>query len=152
MTHWTSKDISSKGLRVSGIESETPDFIPGKIFIPLNVPSKKNSKKIITLKNGKRKVVSSDACKKYEKAAARDYRRNAVIFRELTKDLKPPYTIFFKLIRKTKQRFDYNNIIQAVQDLMVEHEWLEDDNADFILPIPIQYEVDKNNPGVFIWV
>jgi Holliday junction resolvase RusA-like endonuclease len=149
---WTSKDIAKKGLRVSGNELETPDFIPGKIFIPFNVPSKKNSKNFVKLRNGKKKLVSSDACKKYEKAAKRYYLINAPVFRELTKDLKPPYTVFFKLVRATKQRFDYGNILQMVQDMMVECEWLEDDNADFLLPIPIQYEIDKENPGVFIWV
>ena len=34
---------------------------------------------------------------------------------------------------------------------MVKAGWIEDDNAEFILPVPlIQYTYDKKNPGVYI--
>ena len=33
---------------------------------------------------------------------------------------------------------------------MVEHGWIEDDNADCLTPAFKKYEYDKTNPGVFI--
>lgn len=33
---------------------------------------------------------------------------------------------------------------------MVKHEWLEDDNCEFIVPSFGQYVYDKENPGVYI--
>ena len=39
---------------------------------------------------------------------------------------------------------------QTVQDDMVKGGWIEDDNAEFILPVFIQYTYDKKNPGVYI--
>lgn len=154
MSRWTTKDLEKKGLRISG---QVPDIsvctpIPGKIFIPKNVPSKKNSKRITTLGNGKKTLLSSKTCYNYERETSSSYRINKEIFQEMTKDLKPPFNVFFKLIRKDKQRFDYNNILQMVQDMMVSFEWLEDDNANFLIPVIVPYEIDKKNPGVFIWV
>jgi hypothetical protein len=37
-----------------------------------------------------------------------------------------------------------------VQDDMVKAGWIEDDNAEFILPVFEQYTYDKSNPGVWI--
>ena len=33
---------------------------------------------------------------------------------------------------------------------MVKHGWIEDDNAEFIIPAFTQYIYDKENPGVWI--
>ena len=33
---------------------------------------------------------------------------------------------------------------------MVKHGWIEDDNANFIIPVIEDFEYDKNNPGVLI--
>jgi hypothetical protein len=33
---------------------------------------------------------------------------------------------------------------------MVKAGWIEDDNAEFILPVFIQYTYDKEKPGVYI--
>jgi hypothetical protein len=37
-----------------------------------------------------------------------------------------------------------------VQDDMVTFGWIEDDNADCILPVFVEYKYDKVNPGVII--
>ena len=64
----------------------------------------------------------------------------------------PPYSVGMYFIRDSKRRFDYNNISQIVTDLMAKHDWIEDDNADCIIPVFLGYEVDKKNAGVEITV
>ena len=44
--------------------------------------------------------------------------------------------------------FDYINPAQTVQDLMVKNEWIEDDNANYIIPRFEEFTYDKENPGV----
>ena len=61
-----------------------------------------------------------------------------------------PAKISFTFVRGTKHKFDYINPAQTVQDDMVKAGWIEDDNAEFILPVFIQYTYDKQNPGVWI--
>jgi len=63
---------------------------------------------------------------------------------------KKPYRISFKFVRKSKHKFDYINPAQTIQDEMVKYGWISDDNADEILPIFLEYEYDKHNPGVYI--
>jgi hypothetical protein len=35
---------------------------------------------------------------------------------------------------------------------MVEYGWIEDDNADYMLPVFLPYEYEKNNGGVWIGI
>ena len=35
---------------------------------------------------------------------------------------------------------------------MVKNGWIEDDNAEFIIPVFEQYEYDKEKPGVYITI
>jgi hypothetical protein len=53
-------------------------------------------------------------------------------------------------IRNSRHKFDYINPAQTVQDDMVNYGWIDDDNADVIIPVFIEYVYDKNNPGVMI--
>ena len=89
---------------------------------------------------------------RYIKETKEDYLR---IRKEFLKELKKhnaPYTISFKFIRNSKRKFDYVNPLQTVQDLMVKYEWIEDDNADFLLPVLEPYEYNKVKPGVLITI
>ena len=61
-----------------------------------------------------------------------------------------PLKIVFKIYRKTKRRFDYINIVQGLLDCMTECKWIKDDNADEVLPVFEEYEIDKKNPRVEI--
>ena len=63
-----------------------------------------------------------------------------------------PYKISFKFIRDSNRKFDYINAAQLVQDLMVHYGWVNDDNADELLPAFEPYEVDKKNAGVVITI
>lgn len=70
----------------------------------------------------------------------------------MIKDKKKPYYIGFYFIRNSKRKFDYNNLTQLPQDLMVKYKWLEDDNADYIVPIGLGYTVNKAKAGLIITV
>jgi Holliday junction resolvase RusA-like endonuclease len=61
-----------------------------------------------------------------------------------------PYKVSFKFIRKSRHKFDYVNPLQTVLDLMVKYLWIEDDNADEIIPSFEPYEYNKEEPGVII--
>lgn len=128
------------------------------IFIPHDVISKKNSKNIVPNRNrnGKNKspylLIDSTAAKNYKTITKLAYSANAVIFRQMLVGKQKPYRIGMQFARKTRGRFDYNNISQMVCDLMVENRWLEDDNANEMIPVFLPYVHDKLNPGVYITV
>ena len=111
--------------------------------------STKNSKRI--LRAGDRLFIAKSAV---SKAQDKQIEQQLVIYRKKWESLcmgkKYPLKITFKIYRKTKRRFDYINIIQGVCDCMVRCGWLPDDDAEHILPVFEQYEVDKNNPRVII--
>lgn len=119
-----------------------------ELYIPHNVPSSKNSK----IWTGKHLIWSKTALE-YKKKTKIYWSLYASNFRnifdsELTK-IKP-VPVEFKFIRGNKHKFDYVNPLQTVLDLMVEYEWIEDDNADIILPVLNLYEYNKENQGVII--
>ena len=116
-----------------------------KWFIPGNVPSSKNGRRWTG-----RYFVSSKATTKYRKATAKYYDMYRKGFRKQLAKLELPVKISFKFIRGTKHKFDYINPAQTVQDDMVKHGWMEDDNCEFIVPCFNAYKYDKNNPGVII--
>tara|TARA_R100001230_G_C5649389_1_gene154705 strand:+ start:540 stop:968 length:429 start_codon:yes stop_codon:yes gene_type:complete len=116
-----------------------------KWFIPGNVPSSKNGRRW----TGKY-FISSKTVMKYRKDTAKYYKQHAASFaKELSKhDL--PVIVSFKFIRGTRHKFDYINPAQTVQDDMVKHGWIEDDNMTYIIPRFEAYKYDKENPGVEI--
>lgn len=113
-------------------------------FIPGNVPSSKNSRQW----TGKY-YIASKTTQKYRKTT-QEYWINLKdeFIKNLPKD--KPYIIEFKFVRGNKHKFDYPNPLQTVLDEMVKYGWIEDDNADVILPVFLPYEYDKKNPGVLI--
>lgn len=124
------------------------------IWIPGEVPSKKNSKKAYySQKEGKIRVSSSDFTLAYEKAK-RSY--GIAYWRkwlEMVEGKPYPLTIEFFFIRRTEAEFDYNNISQVLLDLMQEWEWLPGDSMLYVIPdFSRGYAIDKNNPGVEITV
>lgn len=109
--------------------------------------SSKNSKRIVKFGNRPALIAS-----KQYLASIKPIEQQLVLNRyrwsEETKNASKPLKIVFKIYRKTHRRFDYVNIIQGLQDLMVKCGWLSDDNADELIPYFKPYEVDKNNPRV----
>lgn len=118
-------------------------------FIPYNVPSSKNSKEFIRTPKGPR-LVHSKVTSKYIEKTDDHYQVNGLSFKKAIKGKKPPYRIGFEFRRDSKRKFDYINAAQIVQDMMVKHGWVEDDNCDFLVPVFFPYLVDKENPGVKI--
>jgi Holliday junction resolvase RusA-like endonuclease len=116
-----------------------------KYFIPGNVPSSKNGRRW----TGKY-FISSKTVMKYRKDTKSFYQKYAPQFQKELKKHKLPVKISFTFIRGTKHKFDYINPAQTVQDDMVTHGWLEDDNMVNILPVFKPYKYDKEKPGVII--
>lgn len=116
-----------------------------KWFIPGNVPSSKNGRRW----TGKY-FIASKTVVNYRKDTKQYYQKYATEFQKELKKYKLPVKVGFTFIRGTRHKFDYINPAQTVQDDMVSYGWLEDDNAENILPVFYQYEYNKSNPGVYI--
>jgi len=114
-------------------------------FIPGNVPSSKNGRRW----TGKY-FIASKAVMNYRKKTKEYYLKHTESFKEAVAKQKLPVKISFEFIRGTRHKFDYINPCQTVQDDMVKYGWIEDDNAEFIIPAFEQYSYDKKNPGVWI--
>lgn len=122
-------------------------------FIPFNVSSSKNSKELVWAKRGTEKVpifTDSKTTKNYKNKTMDYYISGAKKFREIYDSLPKPIKLGFKFIRDSKRQFDYINPAQTVQDIMVRSGWIEDDNANCIIPFFLEYEYDKEKPGVVI--
>ena len=134
------------------------------IFIPYEVRSKKNSRPIVFMKgkngellydkngNPRVKSIRSKAVEEYIRATKAYYVHQAKIFHKMCEGRGFPLRVEFVFIRSTKAKFDYNNIGQLVQDMRVTHGWIDDDDADHIIPVYVPYRVDRSNPGVLIRV
>lgn len=133
------------------IELEKSESTSTKIFIPFNVPSSKNSKRIVKT-GGRPMLISSEITLRYKKNTTIFFNAYRNKFHSLIKDKPLPYHVNFRFIRDTKRKFDLINAAQIVQDLMVDHNWLEDDNYTILNPSFSYPEVDKKNCGVEISV
>jgi Holliday junction resolvase RusA-like endonuclease len=119
--------------------------------------SKKNSKRILkNFKTGKNFISSS----KHYTTSLDGFlwqladSNNKTLWNRMLCDvehLKPLY-LEFTFYRPTRQKFDYCNLVQGVQDMLVEAGYLQDDNADEIVPYFAKYHIDKTNPRVEIRV
>jgi len=116
-----------------------------KWFIPGNVPSSKNGRRW----TGKY-FIASKATMNYRKNTKEYFLKYAPEFQKELKKYKLPVKIAFTFIRGSRHKFDYINPAQTVQDDMTTYKWIEDDNAENMLPVFVQYEYDKENPGVII--
>lgn len=128
------------------------------IFLEGNFPSFKNSKQF----TGKFFIMSKTV-QKYLKAWEWQWVVSENAYRSISVDMVDcwmdnpgiPLNIGIHFVRGTKHKYDWVNMVQGVQDLMVKHKWIPDDNVDVMLPFPIQINgcfssYDKNKPGVFI--
>jgi len=119
-----------------------------KIFtIPGNTPSSKNSR-VYTGKH----FIASKATREWVKKTQDAFIEQRKEFTDELKGLSKPYRITFKFYRGSKHKFDYLNPAQTIQDAMVRHHWLDDDNCDEIIPVFAEYEYDKLNPRVEITI
>jgi Holliday junction resolvase RusA-like endonuclease len=135
-----------------------------RIFIPLNVPSSKNSK--VASKKGVfhsptvRHYLQKLGVKKYHKNEYENYKTRPNLFEQAIKPLRDqsldiPCKMSFHFIRDSRRKFDFVNAVQIVCDLLVAHQVIEDDNMDYLIPMPLSvdgrwYSVDKEGAGVII--
>jgi len=144
----------NEGLIVKEKVVETPDFtakINTEWFVRTNVPSKKNSKRIV-MRGKFPKLLSSKLHETYVQLTAMQYQVFGIEFRRAVKfyGLEYPLRVEFTFVRGSKHRFDYTNAAEAILDLGTLNKWWEDDSADHVLPSFQPYEYDKNNAGVRI--
>lgn len=135
-----------------------------EIFIPGQIPSLKNSKVmgkypsktvqkwlrtfgIQHYSSGKKEVT-------YFKRIPKQYD-----FAEIVEPIKKyqdyPLLIGFHFVRNSNRMWDFGNACQIIQDMMVAHNVIPDDNVNYLLPFPMirgdkYWSYDKNTPGVYI--
>ena len=115
------------------------------IFIPGNTPSSKNSR----VWTGKF-FIASKLVARYRKNTAPVWEANKSAFQSMTAGMPKPLRIKFKFIRDSRRKFDLINPLQTIQDEMVHHGWIPDDNADELIPVLEPHTIDKENPGCII--
>ena len=129
------------------------------IFIHGNTPSSKNSKMMVFRgreeEDKKPILLSSKTVTKYIKVSKLDWLEQKAPFKYLSKGASLPLVVGFHFVRGSRHRYDWINMVQIVQDLMVEYGWIEDDNVDFLIPLPFKMKgsyssYDKEQPGVWI--
>jgi hypothetical protein len=123
-----------------------------EIFIPFNVPSSKNNRTWTGKYSIENKRVTE--YRKNTKSCFIQYKK---VFLSMLEGKEKPYLIGFHFIRGNRHKFDFCNMLQIVQDIMVVEEWLVDDNCDEMLPVPYKkdgkyYSIDNNNCGVYITI
>ena len=122
------------------------------IFIPGNVASSKNSKQWTGTK-----LIWSKIAREYRDNTATLYLMYRLKFQAACKGKAKPLAIGFYFVRDSRRKFDFVNMVQTVQDIMVRSEWVPDDNMDEMVPVPVEvdgkaYHVDKGGAGVYIMV
>lgn len=122
-------------------------------FIPGAVPSSKNSR--IMTRSGF--FIGSKATQKYRKLSKSHWDKYRDEFKKLISLDSKPIILGLHFVRASKHKWDFINPAQTIQDEMVRNEWIEDDNVDELLPVPLfingQYwSYDKSNAGVYVAV
>ena len=123
-----------------------------EIFIPFNTPSSKNSRTW----TGKYSIENKRVTE-YRKNTKPFFIQNKKLFLSMLEGKEKPYLIGFHFVRNNRHKFDFCNMLQIVQDVMVSEEYLLDDNCDEILPVPYlkdgkYYSVDKLGCGTYITI
>jgi len=132
-------------------------------FLPFNVPSSKNSKPNgIYFSPPVRKYLQKIGVQGYSpgKRYVKEYKTRPNLFREVMgpqfQDIEEwPIILGFHFVRDSKRKADFHNLCHIVLDLLTAHEFIPDDNMDYIIPQPIivnggWYSVKKAKPGVFM--
>lgn len=121
------------------------------IFIPHAVPSSKNSR--FMTKSGL--FIASQSTQKYRKLTAPYWLKYKTEFKKIMENKKLPVILGMHFVRGSKHNWDFINPAQTIQDEMTKAGWIEDDNANIILTVPLNingkyWSYDKAKPGVYI--
>ena len=116
------------------------------VTIPGEVPSKKNSKRIVHSKGGGRPLLISNA-KYYE------WEKSVLPgLKALNLHYDGHVDLYFALTRKTRRRFDWNNISQAITDVFVKAGIIVDDDALHCTPVFKGFCYDKEYPHCMVGI
>jgi hypothetical protein len=122
-------------------------------FIPGAVPSSKNGR--IMTRSGM--FIASKATQKYRKLTEPYWKKFKDDFKKLMEGKELPVIVGMHFVRGSKHKWDFINPAQTIQDEMTKAGWIEDDNADIILPVPLSvnlkyWSYNKTKPGVYITI
>lgn len=114
------------------------------IWLSGNVPSQKNSKRIVyNSKTRKPFIISSERTMAWKKSAGLELMG--------VKKIEGAVEIMMTFYRQTKRAFDLENASSTVLDLLVSKGIIEDDNCFIVQKLCLNYGgVSKNTPGVKI--
>ena len=116
------RQITRKMASRGGGDTEAREI---RFVIPLNPVTKKNSQRIV--KCGQyRKVLPSKAYERYEKDAKPFLPGRGA-------KLNRPCEVAALFYMKTRRKVDLTNLLEALDDVLVAHEVLEDDNSKIIV-------------------
>ena len=133
-----------------------------EVFVPFNTPSSKNSRRGAFMSKPTAQYLKLLGVKKYSssKKEVEDYKLRINLFRQIFEDqgwVKPDKRVIIGVhfVRKSKHRFDFHNIVQIVFDLMTAHDLIEDDDMNWLIPVPYKrdgkwFTYDKTYPGAYI--
>jgi len=101
--------------------------------------------------------IASKATQKYRKLTAAYWLMHKPAFKAQLAAKTKPIVIGMHFVRGSKHKWDFINPAQTIQDEMTKAGWIDDDNVDEILPVPLlindsYWSYDKSNPGVYIAV
>jgi Holliday junction resolvase RusA-like endonuclease len=110
-------------------------------MIPLNPRTKKNSQRIVTNPRTKAPMILPDA--KY-----REYEREAGWFlKKPAEPIKGPINIRCTFYRDSRRRCDLTNLLEAIDDILVKYQIIEDDNFEILAGHDgSRVKVDRDNP------
>lgn len=97
-------------------------------------------------------LIKSKTVREYDKNYGYQYfdPENIKKFKKMTEHEIKPLKIGLYFIRDSRRKFDYVNIAQYPLDMMVKNGWIDDDNAEEVIPIFLGYKVDKLKSGMII--
>jgi hypothetical protein len=127
---------------------QTADF-----FIPFNVPSSKNSKRIVNRKTSKGNIpflIDSEITVRYRKNCTIIYRSFKTRFLQISSLRAKPLYVGFYFVRDSAREFDLHNAVQIVADMMVSEGLIPDDNGNEFVPVFLGFHKDPSNSGVYI--
>lgn len=99
------------------------------LYIPFNTPSSKNSR----VWTGER-FVASKGVQKWWKFTEDYFLALKPVFQKEIEGIVGPLNLEFCFFKKTRHVWDYINPCQTVQDQMVKHGWLTDDDTMTVKP------------------
>ena len=113
--------------------------------IPIAPVTKKNSQRIVTVK-GRPMIIPSARYKAYEKDCG-------MLIKGKKLNINSPVNVKAIYYMPTRRRVDLTNLHEALHDILVKYEVLEDDNSKIIVSTDgSRVCYDKENPRTEVWI